>query len=81
MLLGRAHGQITNDRGSEMISKNSETFQTMLTSQLQALQDLASVDRALKGGLSFGIYLVSHLLTSYRQTLSRTKNKVEICQT
>ena len=43
--------------GSEMISKNSETFQTMLNSQLKSLQDLASVDRTIKRGLSSGIFL------------------------
>lgn len=73
---GRSKGQITDDWVSEMISKNSETFQTMLASQLQALQDLASVDRTFKGGLSSIISSESHLFTSYHQTTSGTKNKV-----
>jgi hypothetical protein len=58
-----SQGQITDDRGSEMISKNSETFQTMLNSQLRALQDLALVDRTLKGGFSSAMYLSLHLFT------------------
>jgi hypothetical protein len=49
-------GWIADDWLSEMISENSETFQTMLNSQLKALQDLASVDRTLKGGFSSDMF-------------------------
>ena len=63
-----------------MISKNSETFQTMLNSQLKALQDLASADRALKGRSLSVPQLASHILTTRRQTTCTAKSKVEIYQ-
>lgn len=63
-----------------MISKNSETFQTMLTSQLKVLQDLASVDQTLKGKLSSAIYSAPLLFTAYHQITFRTRSKVETYQ-
>jgi len=47
-----------------MISQNSETFQTMLKSQLQALQDLASAERTLKGESSSALSSAAHALTA-----------------
>jgi hypothetical protein len=76
-VLTMSNVRITDCWGSEMISQNSETFQTMLNSQLKALQDLASVDRTLKGGFSSAMYSASHLFTTFHQITSTTKNKVE----